>query len=226
MLDAWGRQLPSTARFPSAADGRGFTRLARTVHDLGLKFGVHVMRGVPRAAVEQRLPVHGTQWTCDEIADADMLPLGRLAVRAHVGLERDSALTLEEQRTMISLWCIARSPLMLGGHLPRSREDTLALLTNDAILALLTSDRAREIVRDDDLVIWTADHDDAPVDDQRSVAVFWLGERPTRHVVRRTDVGLGAGGVRDLWHGRVLDAADLELDIPAHGVRVLRGRRR
>ena len=68
-LDAWGRQLPSPIRFPSASDGAGFTALARTLHDLGLRFGVHVMRGVPRAAVEQRLPVLGTEWTCDEIAD-------------------------------------------------------------------------------------------------------------------------------------------------------------
>ena len=60
VLDAFGRQLPAENRFPSAAGGRGFGPLADAVHALGLRFGVHLMRGIPRIAVEQDLPVEGT----------------------------------------------------------------------------------------------------------------------------------------------------------------------
>ena len=55
-LDAFGRQLPAENRFPSAAGGRGFGPLADAVHALGLRFGVHLMRGIPRIAVERTSP--------------------------------------------------------------------------------------------------------------------------------------------------------------------------
>lgn len=67
-LDAWGRLVPPVNRFPSAAGGKGFRPLADYVHSLGLKFGIHVMRGVPRKAVERKLPVLGAKGvTCDMI---------------------------------------------------------------------------------------------------------------------------------------------------------------
>ena len=59
-MDAWGRVTPALNRFPSAANGVGFAAIAEKVHALGLKFGIHVMRGIPRLAVEQNLPVLGT----------------------------------------------------------------------------------------------------------------------------------------------------------------------
>lgn len=68
VLDAWGRPQPAVGRFPSAAEG-GFTALAARVHALGLRFGVHLMRGVPRRAVEERLPILGSDATCADIAD-------------------------------------------------------------------------------------------------------------------------------------------------------------
>ncbi len=69
VLDGYGRQLPAPNRFPSAADGAGFRPLADAVHALRLRFGVHVMRGIPRAAVHADLPVHGTAWTARDAAD-------------------------------------------------------------------------------------------------------------------------------------------------------------
>ena len=45
-MDEYGRLLPAPNRFPSAADGKGFTTLAAYIHDLGLKFGIHIMRGM------------------------------------------------------------------------------------------------------------------------------------------------------------------------------------
>ena len=259
ILDDYGRQLPDPARFPSSAGGRGFTELARAVHDLGLRFGLHLMRGIPRDAVRRDLPVLGTAWTasdiadtdsvcawnddnyglnfthpgaqawldshidlvaswgvdflkvddmlapfhadaiealhaavaraeaqyrrpitvslspgtmltptrrhqldgrahmwriCDDVwdrwedidaqfprlarwarhqrpgawADADMLPLGHIGIRAERGADRQSLLTIDEQRTMLTLWAMARSPLFVGGDLPTSDPATIALL--------------------------------------------------------------------------------------------------
>ncbi len=59
-MDEYGRLIPAQNRFPSSADGRGFKPLADYVHGLGLKFGIHIMRGIPRSAVEPNLPVAGT----------------------------------------------------------------------------------------------------------------------------------------------------------------------
>ena len=68
-LDGFGRQLPAVNRFPSATGGRGFAPLAERIHGMGLKFGLHVMRGIPRQAVRDTLPVEGTDATADQIAD-------------------------------------------------------------------------------------------------------------------------------------------------------------
>lgn len=68
-MDEFGRLLPSPVRFPSAADGAGFKPLADYVHSRGLKFGIHIMRGIPRHAVERRLPVMGTKRQASDVAD-------------------------------------------------------------------------------------------------------------------------------------------------------------
>ena len=67
-MDEYGRLLPAPNRFPSAADGKGFTALAEYVHSLGLKFGIHIMRGIPRQAVHRNCPVLGTDKTAREAA--------------------------------------------------------------------------------------------------------------------------------------------------------------
>jgi hypothetical protein len=55
-MDQWGRLIPSTSKFPSAVNGKGFKPLADYVHKLGLLFGIHVMRGIPREAVWKGCP--------------------------------------------------------------------------------------------------------------------------------------------------------------------------
>jgi len=69
VLDAHGRPQPASNRFPSAAGGQGFAPLAAQVHGLGLRFGVHLMRGIPRQAVGLQLPIAGSRWRCHEVAD-------------------------------------------------------------------------------------------------------------------------------------------------------------
>jgi len=357
-IDGYGRQQPAPNRFPSSAGGAGFAPLAERIHALGLRFGLHIMRGIPRQAVELDLPVAGTSWTASQIADpgtrcrwnpdndgldhdhpgaqayydsqvamfaawgvdfvkaddmlspyrhadveayaraiarsgrpimlslspgsdvslaqldhlrahatmwrisgdlwdrwsdleaqfaraarwapwqgptgwadADMLPLGHLGVRAEVGDDRLSALTFEEQRTMVTLWTIARSPLMVGGDLPTSLDATIGLLTNADVLRMHggTADN-REVLREGDLVVWTAHATDTA--GERYAAVFWLGDRPTRvdlplPAVTDAVIDIATATVVDVWSGQNV-AADAEktgsivLDIPAHGCRLLR----
>jgi hypothetical protein len=106
LLDGFGRQLPAVNRFPSAADGKGFARLATRIH---LRSNAQMWRVsddlwdnwddvvAPFARMARWAPhqLPGA-W-----ADADMLPVGRIAHRAEHGLERLTRLTLDGQRTMM-----------------------------------------------------------------------------------------------------------------------------
>lgn len=67
-MDAYSRLIPDENRFPSSAGGKGFAPLAEYVHGLGLKFGIHIMRGIPRQAVHQNTGILGTDKTAREIA--------------------------------------------------------------------------------------------------------------------------------------------------------------
>ena len=69
VMDDYGRLLPAVNRFPSAADGAGFKPLADYVHSLGLKFGIHIMRGMPRMAAHRRLPIEGSEYFCHQAAN-------------------------------------------------------------------------------------------------------------------------------------------------------------
>ena len=68
-LDANGRYIPAVDRFPSADKDRGFKPLADYVHSLGLKFGIHIIRGIPREAVAHNLPIAGSNFRAAEAAD-------------------------------------------------------------------------------------------------------------------------------------------------------------
>lgn len=353
-LDGFGRQLPAGNRFPSAAGGRGFAPLVDKIHNLGLKFGLHIMRGIPRQAVRDKLPVAGTGYTADEVADtasvcdwntdnfgldlshpgaqayydsqlalfadwgvdfikaddmlgpyfaaeieayqqaiaktgrdialslspgralslthlehlrenaqmwrvsddlwdnwddveaqfarmarwaphqrpgawadADMLPVGRIALRAERGPERLSRLTLDEQRTVMTLWCIARSPLMLGCDLPSSPPETLELLTNRDLLDVLKSSTAnREVLRDAGLVLWTAE---STTSADRFVAAFNTGEAVLKRTVSLADVGVEPHRCgSEAWTGTLASTVSdgsgpaLELELASHGAALYR----
>ncbi len=346
-LDAYGRLLPAVNRFPSAADGSGFTHLAAYVHSLGLKFGIHIMRGIPREAVVRKLPILGTtltaadvadkvnvchwkgmedmygvdtkhpggqeyydsivklyaQWGVDyikaddmsnpaqlpEIAalhkailnsgrpivlslspgpapledaaffvahsnlwrisgdfwdawpalhehfnllnlwssyagpghwpDADMLPLGRIGIRSEVGDDRKSRFTPDERRTLMTLWCIARSPLMFGGDLPSNDAATLALLTNDEVLAAdQKGSEAHQLFGDDDQIAWVSN---APDGVSKYLAVFNAADSGLASI--RVDwhaLGLPERCLlRDLWARRSTGAAQggETFQVGAHG---------
>ena len=59
VIDQYGRYQPAVNRFPSAKDGQGFKPLADYIHKKGLKFGIHIMRGIPKKAVEDKMPIKG-----------------------------------------------------------------------------------------------------------------------------------------------------------------------
>jgi alpha-galactosidase len=69
VMDDAGRLLPAVERFPSAAGGRGFRPIADYAHEKGLKFGIRIMRGIPRQAYFEKRPIQGTKLTAADIAD-------------------------------------------------------------------------------------------------------------------------------------------------------------
>lgn len=355
VLDEYGRVMPALSRFPSAADEKGFGPLADYTHARGLKFGLHIMQGIPRQAVRDNLPILGAdvraadiadttydcrwcknnwpvdmsqpgaqeyydslialfaEWGVDYIKvddlsrpyrapavealreaidkcgraillslspgptplehaehvkrhaelwrashdlwdtwgeeggfaglhaafelaaawaphagrghwpDLDMLPLGRISMRRQRGDDRFCRLSPDEQRTMMTLWCIARSPLMWGGD-PLSLDDlTLSLLTNQEVLSVLNESTGnRQLVRTEDSVVWVADAGDG----SRYVALFNVGDGgPVKIAVDLAALGLdGAVNVRELWAREDLEPADgaLAASVPEHGAALFR----
>jgi hypothetical protein len=67
-LDEYGRFVPAPNRFPSAANGEGFKPIGDYIHSKGLKFGIHIMRGIPRLAVQKNLPILGTDAHAQDVA--------------------------------------------------------------------------------------------------------------------------------------------------------------
>jgi alpha-galactosidase len=357
MLDEFGRYIPDPKRFRSAAQRAGFKPLADYVHSLGLKFGIHILRGIPRQAVEKNLPVAGSSYHAAEVGarsdvcpwnhdnygtdaanpasqayydsiaqlyaswgvdfvkadcissrpykgddirmlstalhktgreivlslspgeapiekvdelrqysqswrisddvwdvwrsqedfpqgvfnqiprlekwvgtaqsghwpDADMLPIGYLGPAPGWEKVRASRLTHDEQRTMLTLWCMFRSPLMVGGNLLQSDAWTTALLTNSEVIAIDQESTAnRAAVTTDSIVIWTAQ---AKNPKQQYVAVFNRSEMQQSVRYSWKDLGLSANKykLRDLWLRTELGQKDsLMVDLAPHSCVVYR----
>lgn len=110
--------------------------------------------------------------------DADMLPIGNLCQKWYSGdmPPRRSRFTKEEVETLVVLWCIARSPLMLGGELDSLTEDELALLTHPDLMRIHRFGlKPAEIVRSDSFIVW-----ETQVDQDRYRAIFNVSEAPCR----------------------------------------------
>ena len=69
VFDGNGIQIPAVNRFPSAANGTGFMPLADWVHAQGLKFGIHIVRGIPKQVVRENLPIAGSSFHAAEAGD-------------------------------------------------------------------------------------------------------------------------------------------------------------
>jgi alpha-galactosidase len=350
-MDRFGRLVPAPNRFPSAANGNGFRPLADAIHSLGLRFGIHIMRGVPRLACKSLLPIEGTSFTAADAADpadlcpwcpdmfgvrakseagqayydsllrlyaawqggfiklddasspyhreeieavhraidqcgraiilslspgetplnegahaaehanlwrvsgdfwdewksleheftlaeqwvssaapghwpdADMLPLGRLSVNGRsVGPQRFSRFTWEEQVTLMSLWAILPSPLMVGAHLPDNGAWTLALLTNPEVLAVNQDGLgvpAARVFQKDNTEVWTRPLTDGSL----VVGLFNRGNAEQRISVNWSALGIGGRHlVRDLWLRKGLGRFDqaYACQVRSHGASLLR----
>jgi alpha-galactosidase len=142
-----------------------------------------------------------------------MLPLGTLELG-----RRKTCFTAEEQVTLLTLWSIARSPLIMGGDLRKLDDFTLSLLTNDEVLAVnQDSIDGREIFRNEGSAAWRAK---SAVGQDIYVAVFNLRETPAPVTIKLEELGLkGVVRVRDLWQRSDLKPVQEEFAplIPRHG---------
>ncbi len=328
-MDEYSRLLPAENRFPSSAGGKGFAPLAEYIHSLGLKFGIHIMRGIPRQAVHQNTKIKGSKKTarqiartasicgwntdmygvdaskegareyydslfelyaswgvdfikCDDIArelpheeaelvllsealhgcgremvlslspgpaliekaelykqvadmwritddfwdkwdllydmfsraekwcthtgagnwpDADMLPIGPL--RQNYDRKNWTKFTKNEQVTMMTLWSIFRSPLMIGGEMTGFDEFTMSLLTNERILGMHKNARHshqvwRRKIDGTEYILWTA----AAADGGQYAALFHAGEEPGTIMLSLADLELyRTYKAAELWSG-------------------------
>lgn len=349
-MDDHGRYTPAVNRFPSAQNDAGFKPLADYAHSLGLKFGIHILRGIPKEAVEKNLPIEGSSFhaadaadtsdTCpwnhdnygldaskpaaqayydsilrlyaswgvdfikvdciasrpykgDEIRmlsaalqktgrpivlslspgaaplekvdemrqyaqmwrisddiwdiwhstvpypqglgdqfanvakwagkaqpgrwpDADMLPLGYLGPAPGWGTPRNTRLSHDEQRTLMTLWCIFPSPLMVGGRLPSADDWTLSLLTNPEVLAVDQHSTGNQpIISTDKIIVWRAESSQG-----QYLAVFNVSDSAQTVHYDWKDLGMDSVKyeLRDLWTHKDLGSADsLTVDLPSHG---------
>jgi len=149
--------------------------------------------------------------------DADMLPLGHLGPTPGDGEPRETKLTRDEQRTLITLWSIFRSPLIMGGDLPSSDVWTTSLLTNPEVIAVDQHSREnRAAITTDTAAVWVA----WPEQEQGYyLAVFNIGDNEQTIHYEWKDLGLDGRGykLRDLWEHRDLPpATSLNVKLPPH----------
>jgi hypothetical protein len=165
--------------------------------------------------------------------DADMLPLGN--IRAWQEKDNWTHLTRNEQITLMTLWSIARSPLIMGGNMPKNDSFTLSLMTNDEVIAVnQNSANNRQIFARDSnsQFAWAAD---VPGSGDKYVAVFnaapapaaanSAATQPAGISVSLADIGLtGPCKVRDLWSHKDLGSvnAAISTTVSAHGAALYR----
>jgi alpha-galactosidase len=172
----------------------------------------------PRLAAWAKYATPGT-WP-----DADMLAVGELRPAPGWGTPRSSRLTPDEQRSLLTLWAMARSPLIVGANLTLLNDDTLKLLTNKDIIAIDQAATKSEQENDTlsklngtDIVSWRAELPDGRV----ALAFFNLGEKAITMSYNDGDLGNPqpfTRSVRDVWEQRDLGVkTDLSIAIPPHG---------
>jgi hypothetical protein len=347
-MDEYSRLIPAENRFPSSKGGKGFGPLADYVHSLGLKFGIHIMRGIPRQAVHKNTSIEGSSQTardiartdsicfwntdmygldpkeegakayyesifklyaswgvdfikCDDIArempdcldelkllsdslhscgrdmvlslspgpakldfsetykqladmwritddfwdewrllyemferacvwsihtgpgswpDADMLPIG--AVRQHDGPENWTHFTEDEQITMLTLWSIMRSPLMIGAEMTKFDEFTKKLVTNKNILTMHKNSRnAHQVWRKSidgvEHILWTA----TDCEGGNYIAIFNVGEKDSCITLDLQDVELYDNyDICELWSGKSENSiSQIQVSLKSHGAK-------
>jgi hypothetical protein len=151
--------------------------------------------------------------------DADMLPIGELRPSPGSGEPRTTRLTPTEQRTMLTLWAMARSPLILGANLTLLDDPTLKLLTNPDLLRIdQTATRSGQVLHSGNIVAWTAALPADSPDGAIALALFNTGD--SQVVVDSSfeayDIDASTYRVKDVWSGKNLgklkSIQDLDLE--------------
>lgn len=350
-MDEHGRLLPATNRFPSAANGKGFKPIADYVHNKGLKFGIHIMRGIHRLATFEDTPILGSEFTAKDIAepfdtcrwcnhmygvdatkagaqeyynslfqlyadwevdfvkvddmmfqnyhkgelemiqkaiqncgrpmvlslscgeaplsqahhlseqanmwrisadfwddweklehnfdllnawspfirpnhwpDADMIPLGHISLnnRPH-GPDRMSNFTIPEHYTLMTLWSIARSPLMIGGDLLSSPKEIIRFFQNEEVISVnQQSIDNRQVLKNNGEAFWIATD---PETGDKYLALFNLTNADKWVTFQLEWEHLrGKFTIRDLWAKRDLGVEDksVRAQLSAHGAALYR----
>ena len=142
--------------------------------------------------------------------DCDMLPLGHLG--KGFGDERVTRFTKAEQKTMMNLWCIFRSPLMLGAEMTKLDDYTLGLLTNANVLHLLEgSHGAREVYADDEVIVWTSKDNNGK---DSYLAAFNISENDKEfNISELTKIDVSG---TELWSEDIINTSK-DLKLEAHG---------
>jgi hypothetical protein len=158
--------------------------------------------------------------------DADMLPFGMLAPYPGWGKPRHTRLTLDEERTQLTLLAIARSPLILGANLTKLDKKTRALITNREVLAVDQTSHDNHPVQTlppgfEKARVWVASGSGQDAS-EHFLAVFNLDDKPASLEAPWNKLGLDSPSTslapRDLWNGHRLPASDrLKIVLPAHG---------
>ncbi len=159
----------------------------------------------------------------DTWPDADMLAIGRLRLARNAGKGEPTRFTPDEQRTMMSLWSIMRSPLIMGGDLPQCDAFTLSLLTNREVISVDQHSRNnRPVLTKGKFTVWAAETADGK---GRYAAVFNLGDRPGTLEATWKELGLtdGAHAIRDLWRREDMNTAPgLRVELAPHASALFR----
>ena len=153
--------------------------------------------------------------------DADMLPLGTLGPVPGSGEPRKTRMTQDEQKTLMTLWSISRSPLFIGANLTELDDETASLLTNQDVLKMNQQGHDQKLAgQNDALVTWTSKGEDG----REYLALFNTGDEPLKIVAPLSRFGFTAKAytARDIWDSRPLGKiANAEGTIAPHGVMLL-----
>jgi alpha-galactosidase len=150
--------------------------------------------------------------------DADMLPIGRLEPAAGWEKPRTTRLTHDEQRTLLTLWSIFRSPLIMGGNLTLCDEWTQTALTNAELIGVdQHSTGSHAAISTDKAAVWLSTPESG---NGAYVAVFNLDAAPQSFHYSWKDMGLKRVNykLRDLWEHEDLGSKEfVDVTLPAHG---------
>jgi alpha-galactosidase len=157
--------------------------------------------------------------------DADMLPVGTLGPVPGHDAPRSTRLNHDEQRTLLTLWSIARSPLIIGANLTELDDWTASLLTNPAVVAMDQRGHEQRLAgQDEDLIAWVSKGDGG----REYLALFNVGDAATRVAIPLRRYGFVAEkyAARDVWEGKDLGkVSEAAGEVAAHGVLLLELRR-